>query len=247
MDATKQLGCGVNPLKSESIVPPQFKERIKLEHKTEKDPNDTFKWLGYHLSLDANANLIFNEKEIDEKIKSVEYFRNLAFQYTRNMSLRWKIWKVYIAPFVELYLPLVIQNKQHKLTSVHRLQHQTMCRALGLPHTVCRRKMELKVGEKSIEEKAQRLAERLIRCLTLVRPDFGGTEGVSTRSRKGIVSNATTKNERDNFINRIFIINQSVFELTTKVKFCAKNLKPWVATVNANISKKRSIYQRANT
>ena len=239
MDATKQLGCGVNPLKSESIVPPQFKNMIKLEHKTEKEPNDTFKWLGYHLSLDTNANLVFNEKEIDDKIKSIEYFRNLAFQYTRNMSLRWKIWKVYIAPFVELYLPLVIQSKPHKPTSVHRLQYQTICRVLGVPVTVCRRNLELKVGEKSIEEKSQRLADRLIRCLTLVRPDFGGTVGVSTRSMKGIVSNATNKNERNNFINRIFIVHKSNFEPTPKVKFCAKNLKPWIASVNANISKKR--------
>ena len=77
------------------------------------------------------------------------------------MSLRWKIWKVYIAPFVELYLPLVIQEKIGKTTGVHKLQRHTMCRAVGIPITASRRKLEIKVGEKSVEEKAQRLTTRL--------------------------------------------------------------------------------------
>ena len=237
MDATKQLGCGVNPSKSESIVPPQFQNLIKLEHKTEKDPSDSYKWLGYHLSLDRNGELKFDQKEIDNKIKSIEYFRNIAFQYSNNMSLRWKIWKVYIAPFVELYLPLVIQEKIGKTTSVHKLQHHTMCRAVGVPITASRRKLEITVGEKSVEEKAQRLTTRLVRCLALKQPKFSEHTAVNTRSR-GIVSLATNKTERENFMNKIFVINASNVEITPAVKFSAKNIYPWVKQVNQCINDK---------
>ena len=237
MDATKQLGCGVNPSKSESIVPPQFQNLIKLEHKTEKEPSDTYKWLGYHLSLDKTGELKFNQKEIENKINSVEYFRNLVFQFTKNMSLRWKVWKVYIAPFVELYLPLVIQGKIGRTTIVHKLQHHTMCRAVGIPITASRRKLEIKVGEKSVEEKAQRLATRLVRCLDLKPPKFGECNAVNTRSG-GVVSLATNKAERENFMNKIFVIKATNWELTPAVKFSAKNLYAWVKQTNKSINEK---------
>lgn len=52
-DATVEIGCGINPLKSENIVPQKFADLVDLnfENDTENNPSiykgkSTFKWLG---------------------------------------------------------------------------------------------------------------------------------------------------------------------------------------------------------
>ena len=141
-DATVQMGCGINPIKSENVVPEKFCQGIDLnfENDKENDPNiykgkHTFKWLGYWLTLLENHELIFNEKKMMSKIMTVVSYRNEVFQYTRNIWLKYKIYKIFIAPFVELFLPMLIQHKTLDITPVHTLQHKTLCNAVEAAHT----------------------------------------------------------------------------------------------------------------
>ena len=242
MEATVRLGCGVNPQKSESIVPKQFKKHILLEKKTEKDPDDTFKWLGFFLTIDDNCELSFNEQKIKDRIAQIEFFRDLAYQYTKSIGIRWRIWKVFIAPFVELYTPLIVQKKEHNITCVHKLQHHTLCRVAGVPITTSRIKLEEKVGERSVFCKATRLADRTINALKLKEPIF---EDVAVRELRTIdwkcrtiSSSATKKQDRDNFITKLFSCQKRIHDFPIQpAKFNAKSVKAFAVTVKAAIQK----------
>ena len=242
IEATVRLGCGVNPKKSESIVPEQFKKHILLERKTEKDPDDTFKWLGFYLTLNDKCELTFNEQKIKDRIAQIEYFRDLAFQYTKSIGIRWRIWKVFIAPFVELYTPLIIQKKELSITCVHKLQHHTLCRVVGVPTTTSRDRLEEKVGERSVQCKATRLADRTINALNLVEPKFEEVIHKKLRPIKGqertISSSATNKEDRDNFITRLFLNQKKITNFPIAPgKFNLSSVKSFAKSTNIAIQK----------
>ena len=235
--ATSQMGCDINPLKSESVVPKIYAEHIKLELITEKDPSCEFKWLGYHLQIDENHQLVFDEKKIKSRIESIQKFRNIAFRYTSNTGIKWKIFKVFIAPFIELFLPIVIQHKALDVSIIHDLQHRSMCLALDLPRTTSRRLVEIKLGERSVEEKAKRLATRMITVLDIKRPSFSDNVVKVLRSGR-FANNPTTSSDRNNFINRLFIYFDLDTEETIKVQFNPKNIRKWAKSVRASVNKK---------
>ena len=226
--ATSALGSDINPKKSESIVLGNLAPFIILKEKTDKDPSNAFKWLGYHLFINDQMRLEFDEKKIKETINTVNSFMRKAFSYTAQIGIRWRIYKVYISPFVELFLPLVIQTTSsgpRAKTIIHDLQHRTICLALGIPWTTGRRDIEIFLGEKAVEEKAQRMATRLIDCLKLERPSFR-ENSMGLRSGRDTWY-PTDKNNQSQFMVRLFIFHELNIEKTPKIKFNAKKVKTW--------------------
>ena len=175
-------------------------------------------------------------------MQSIANMRDSIFQYTNSIPIKWKVYKVYIAPYIELYCPLVLQNKLWKVSPVHHLQHRTMCKALGIPFTTSRISVEQKMGELSVEEKAIRIAERMIKTLGL-KPPRGPLDARTTRSRArdgGQVIVLENKTDREDFIHRLFFFKD--LQLTNKrigkVKFDHKGVKKWARGVNDAIAKK---------
>ena len=243
--ATSTLGSDINPKKSESIVLSHLAPFITLKEKTDKDPSNAFKWLGYHLFINDQMRLEFDEKKIKETINAVNDFMRKAFSYTAQLGIRWKIYKVYISPFVELFLPLVIQTTSsgpRAKTIIHDLQHRTICLALGLPWTTGRRELELLLGEKAVEEKAQRMATRLIDSLGFERPTFREST-ISLRSGRDTWY-PTNKNDQAQFMVRLFIFKELTLEKTPKIKFESKKVKSWC--INKRIEINRFTSSRDN-
>jgi len=236
MEATEQIGCGVNPLKSETIAPKAYVPFIFQVNKSEKEPSNSFKWLGYFLFISDDLNLKFDEKKIIEHIKTIHKFRRQAYQYTNNFGIRWRIYQIFIAPFVELYLPLAIQHSIISITKVHMLQHESITAALRLPRTVNREKIETFLGERSIAEKAKRMATRVIKVLNLKKPIIGGP-GMSLRSGNA-ANNPTRKCDRESFTFRLFTYQEADIKETNKVKFNVSKAKAWAHTVRLSIQKK---------
>lgn len=244
-DATRQLGCGINPLKSENVAPKAFCEyidtnfeKIQVEDMSIFKGKHIVKWLGYFLELDTSHNLKFNEEKINKHINSICHFRDQMYQYTSSVGIKWRIFKTFIAPYIELYLPLVVQHKVLDITAVHKLQHQSMCRAIGVPITASRKMVELRLGERSVAEKANRMFERLITSLAIPKPDFGN--GIATRTRnrgncRNILSFSYDSNENKNFITRLFVYQDLEFTKRVKVKFDTKKVKRWARAVCAAI------------
>ena len=214
--------------------------------KTEKAPSNDFKWLGYFLILGEDHQLIFDEKKINDRIKSIYKFRDVAFRYTSNIVIRWKVYKVFIAPFIELYIPIVLQHKTFHVGIVHDLQHTSMVRALGLPRTTGRATIEKKLGEKSIEEKTKRLANRMITTLDIKQPEFDG-ETLKINLRSGTTTSHPTKaDDRKNFIARLFVFNDlDIAEPVQPVKFVPSTVRRWAHDVRISINNRISAQQRA--
>ena len=241
-DATCALGSDINPAKSESIVLVELAQHINLKDKTDKDPSNEFKWLGYHLLINDKMMIEFNEIKIKETINAVISFRTKAFSYTSSIGLRWRIYKVYISPFVELFLPLVIQSPStgpRAKTTIHDLQHRSICLALGLPYTAGRREIEIYLGEKSVEEKAQRMADRIIDVLNIERPNLCTANEIpcDRTSRSGVKPWSRPINNNDNrqFIIRMFIMKDAKIDTTEKKQFKLGNVKKWCTSLRQKI------------
>ena len=157
--ATTLLGCGVNPAKSENIVPSKYHKAFN-EHMPKFVVKDTYKWLGYYLTLTSYGELKFERKSVVEKLNKIRKLRDSIYQYTTNKRLRFKIYQTYLAPFTELYLPIVIQSSDRN-TEVHRFQHDCLCRAVEVCHTANSRNVEKKLNVLSVDEKAVRMAKRI--------------------------------------------------------------------------------------
>ena len=242
-DATCALGSDINPAKSESIVLDDLARYINLTDKTDKEPSNKFKWLGYHLMINDDMMIEFNEPKIKETINAVTSFRTKAFSYTNSVGLRWRIYKVYITPFIELFLPLVIQETStgpRSKTIIHDLQHRSMCLALGIPFTTSRRKIEIFLGEKAVEEKAQRMATRILKVLDITeKPVLNSSEEpvCDRTSRSGMKpwSAPVTKKDGRQFIVRLFISRDLKIDTTEKVKFKLKTVKKWCIATRLEI------------
>ena len=236
MLATEQMGCGINPLKSETIVPKRYVAFISLVNKTEKDPSNSFKWLGYWLYISDDLNLLFDEKKIKEHIKVIIRFRTLAYQYTNNIGIRWRTYQIFISPFVELYLPLAIQHPEMGITDLHMLQHSSMSAALRLPRTTGRDNLEIFLGERSIPEKAKRMANRVIKVLKIDRPV--SNSGMKLRSGANTANYLPDKSNRVCFISRLFLYANISTRETEKVKFNVKKVKEWAHKTRMAIDKR---------
>ena len=159
VQSTTLLGCGVNPSKSENIVPKAYHEAFK-QHFPRFAVKCTFKWLGYFLTLTNFGEMKFDRPSIEKKLKSVRALRDSIFQYTSNRKLRLKIYKIYLAPYVELYLPLVVQTS-NKNSEVHRFQHDCLCRSIEICHKASRIAVEKTLKMLSVDDKVVRMAHRL--------------------------------------------------------------------------------------
>ena len=163
IDSSRIIGCGVNPAKSESIVPEVWHAELK-----KIDPGfevkASFKWLGYYLIITNDGQLIFDIETMITKLKTLERLRDNIFQYTENVFLKFKIYKTYFAPFVEFYAPIIVQSNLNITTELHRFQHNCICAAFNACHTISRSGLEKAVGEPSVLFKAIRFAKRIQFC-----------------------------------------------------------------------------------
>ena len=101
--ATKALGCGINRDKSEIILPDPFCN-------TDPEPKNEFVWLGYSLKLTLDFQLLFTESRCQNKINLSRILLTDIFQYTRNILARFKIYKIFIAPVIEVFIPAYIMS-----------------------------------------------------------------------------------------------------------------------------------------
>lgn len=240
-DATKQLGCGINPLKSENIVPDYLAPLVdtnfdKLEI-PEDNPNvfkgkSKFKWLGYYLKLRNNHTIEFSEHEIVKRINQIHKFRREIYQYTNNIRIKFRIYQVFISPFVELYTPFVAQSNINSITCVHTLQHRSLCEAVGIPTTANRDNVEEKLGERSVLEKTKRMACRIIEALDLDRPEATKRLTRQTRNNKNALLFSHDKNDRQDFTHRLDFFKNLTVKETAKVRFNHLNIKRWANSIN---------------
>ena len=254
--ATEALGCGINPKKSENIVPKFLHEAFKTINASESKENQfavkcKFKWLGYHLILQDDGSLIFDLEMVKSRLIDISNKRDLLFQYTADIKLKLRIYKTYLAPMVEFFLPTVIQQGENANTIVHRFQHDCLCKLAGACFTVSRQGLERVLLEPGVSEKAIKTARRLQKvCDTSSAQEefekkYMGPDSqkrtLSLRSGSRITSVLDTIPAfRRNLVLRInhfatLDLDDAVFSGNRKVEF--SRVRSWVKSANNNAKK----------
>lgn len=119
-----------------------------------------FKWLSYVLRLEEGE-LIFDEPAANQAITGALSVKNQMFQYTTKTSIRWKTFKTYVIPFIELYLPYQAQKGIDRRTLLHKAQHSCLSATAGLSHRNSQEKLLAVMCELSIRDKTIRMAKRI--------------------------------------------------------------------------------------
>ena len=181
-DSTIKLGCKIHPTKSENVIPKKFHSNL-VEFSGFKMQR-SFKWLGYKLNLTDEGEIEFDRDAIATRLVAVSLLRDSVFQYTADITLKWQIFKTYLAPYIELYLPLEIQESNKPANSdVYKFQHDCICKVLGVSFRSSRIKTEKVINELPVRAKAIRMAKRMM---------MSGYAGEITRQELGIIENIET-------------------------------------------------------
>ena len=131
-----------------------------------------FVWLGYSLGLKSKGNLthlVFTESRVKQKVEGARQMMLDVFQYTQSIFIRYKLYKVYIAPIIECYLPAYLSYKYERRHELAVFQHACLTMVLGIARMCKISRVEDALSEKCILEKTLSLCERLRRNL---RNDF---------------------------------------------------------------------------
>ena len=245
-DATRALGCGVNPDKSENVVPLLWHDAFKRVDE-DFEVKCTYKWLGYFLTLTNNGQLKFDIDSMAQKFLILCRLRDDIFQYTTDVSLKLKIYKIYFAPFIELYAPLVIQGGLDRIGEVHRFQHDCLCKVLCVPFTVSRNGLEEACGEPSVNFKATRFAKRIQLCCGTQAAEEEATSHSTFQETTRVLRNVTKKAKATATVpaaktNHIYLINEFAkvegLSDNKEKKLGYKDMKAWICAERSRVQRR---------
>ena len=155
--ATRSAGCCLNLTKSEVILADPSMA-TDLGAKTE------FTWLGYSLKITQDHRLMFTETKMLARFKRTLGMVRSVFQYVSSLYVRWRIYKVYISPIIDWYLPVIAHKPRHALAqnnSVESFQHQLLALVTGASTSASTKGLEQVCEEPPVSFKLRRLCSRL--------------------------------------------------------------------------------------
>ena len=109
-----------------------------------------------------------------------------VFQYIKSRLVRWRIFKVYIAPIIEWYLPVIMLKPRHptaKPNAVESFQHQMLCLVSGACTKVSASALAREMSEMPVKLKADRLCSRLNNFIHRNRGDLCWGKGTPRSNR----------------------------------------------------------------
>ena len=155
------MGCGINLDKSEVVV--VVKTALASTELFESNFfKSEFVWLGYSLTISNDHRLVFTNAKVNSKIAYARKLMRNVFQYTNSTFLKWKTYKCYVAPYIELYLPNVAKFSIYSRTELHRFQHEALCRIARVPRSTSYAEVLEAFHEWSVGEKTTFMADRML-------------------------------------------------------------------------------------
>ena len=218
--ATKSVGCGINRAKSEVLLAEKWAcERV--ESKVE------FVWLGYSLKIDNQGFLTFTETRMNSSFANTKKMLTNTCQYFTRTGILMKIWKVYVAPVIEWYLPVIFTKRRDEGAYGHKVdshQHQTLCTVLSCSDRIAKKDICKVACVKPVKLKAQTMGARLrkhvprsILDLQEVQPQ----QIVSTynlRTQQTEVANVWNNIEKKCFTDQIIMLHDEYNQIPEDVK-----------------------------
>ena len=214
--ATAIIGCGINPTKSEVILPPNR----QIESLGKEGKND-FVWLGYSLKLTTDMYLSFTDDRAMEKFEATQQIINDIFQYVFSPFIRWKIFKIFVSPIIEWFLFATINKPMHELAAANYcdvFQMNMLCSAIKVTRTVKREDLENILNEKPTLFKTasmcSRLAVHLDRNYDSLIDTTPQVERCKTRNRAEVAMQRLNADKKD--IGDRILIYKNEFKLIPK-------------------------------
>ena len=224
-DSTKAIGCGMNKKKSEIIT------SLKLRNIKETDYASDFIWLGYSLCI-KNDVLCFDDTRFNKKKNEIRKYVREIFQYSPTITIRRKIFIVYISPIIDYFLPSLIMTNQNNVNDLEKFQKEILKKVLGVPFSCPGNQVERVLGIDSVQVRLSKACNRYKQYL-ITDPVSIPNTGIRTRSslRVGCVGK--------DIASRIHWISKSHHLKTAnrKKRFCPKFAASWAASTNLRFSK----------
>ena len=118
-EATKVVGCGMNESKSEIITDLNLKQLKKDCY------SDSYFWLGYSFKIKDSLIHFTEEKFNTRKFEIRNYVRSI-FQYAPAISMRRRIFSVYIQSIIDYYLISLIFENTNKTNYLEQFQREIL-------------------------------------------------------------------------------------------------------------------------
>ena len=225
--ATKRFGCGINRTKSEVILENDLLEPETSPLHIEKSKNE-ITWLGYSLGIRKRYyryHLDFTATKLESKIESSRNYVDSVFQYTNNIRIRQKIFKTFIFPVIETFMPAAFLNQEKPNKCLEKFHHWCLCRTLDVSINASKDMVCLALGEKDYTQRKLLVARRLYAVLGT---DFAKNYTLARTQRSGfkIYLYKGAPLAKSDYLDRIFHLNElaiaSKNELDKKLTFDVK-------------------------
>ena len=255
--ATKAVGCGINLEKSELLLPPSWAQQASTTGTTPLTFKCEFVWLGFSLKVTDDCRLLFTDTKMKARFKKSLGITRSIFQYIKSVYVRWRIFKVYVAPVIEWYLPVVSHLPWHELAcnnAVESFQHQMLALVTGVCSSCNGSELNMITAEMPVKLKLWRLSFRMSKYVERDLYDLyvGDQPWALTRNRITLRSGRQTnliewygadrKDLGDMFFAFGRMYNESddknlyIKSSDTKLSFVVEDVITWTRNKNAEIA-----------
>ena len=245
--ATKQMGCKINPDKSEIIVPERYEDKGIPEK--DKKLKENFTWLGYSFNLEG-FRLNFTRNKMNARLENARRDYRKVFHLIKSTAVRRRVFQVYIRPIIDWYTPVVALNKRtanKKMDPLEKFQHNAQCAVLKCPSTVSRVELNEVMFENSIDTKITLFALRwrylFTRDVTILRKELK-TPSARMKLRSGAVTGpirwpgADRHDFGDKMVTRFEDTKEIDLELPIPREFKADEAEKWSKNKKREINAK---------
>ena len=240
--ATKRFGCGINRTKSEVILENDLIEPESSSLHIEKSKNE-ITWLGYSLGIKKRYkqyHLDFTATKLESKIESSRNYIDSVFQYTNNIRIRQKIFKTFIFPVIETFMPAAFLNLEKPNKCLEKFHHWCLCRTLDVSINASKDMVCMALGEKNYSQRKLLVARRLY---TVLGNEFSKNYTLARTQRSGLkiylYKNAPLA--KTDYLDRIFHLNELAIapksDLDKKLTFDAKTAQKIKRRINSLIAR----------
>ena len=137
-----------------------------------------------------DCRIMFTDTKLIGRINKTINLACSVFQYLKSVFVRWRVFKVYIAPIIEWYLPTLVhkpRNAGSKPNLLESFQHRMLCMVSGACRSCNRSGLEEVMREMPIRFKMAKLGARMARYATREVADLLVGEGLGTTNTQVVM------------------------------------------------------------
>ena len=120
-------------------------------------------WLGHSIRISDNF-LIISDTKMRQRFQDIKNKLCNVYQYIGDTNIRMKIWKTYVSPIVDWYIPVLFIKPHHDQATANKIEvfvHQTLCWTLKVSRSAPRTQVLENAAERPVKFRVMATAARL--------------------------------------------------------------------------------------